>query len=68
MSFSPAFESIARLDALKNLKSLSPDVLDRVAEQIRDFNSRSDDDIDEAEAHRIITELTFVYFLLPAWI
>lgn len=52
-------------EALQNLKSLSPDVLDRVAEQIRDFNSRSDEDIDQAEAHRIITELTFVYFLLP---
>ncbi len=61
----PAFEARARSDAIKGLKSLPPDVLDRVAEQIRDFNSRPDDDIDEAEAHRIITELTFVYFLLP---
>lgn len=61
----PAFAAMARSDAITSLKSLSPDVLDRVAEQIRDFNSRSDDDIDEAEAHRIITELTFVYFLLP---
>ncbi len=61
----PAFEARARSDAITGLKSLPPDVLDRVAEQIRDFNSRPDDDIDEAEAHRIITELTFVYFLLP---
>lgn len=61
----PAFEAMARREALQNLKSLPPDVLDRVAEQIRDFNGRSDNDIDEAAAHRLITELTFVYFLLP---
>jgi hypothetical protein len=52
---------IARPDPI----CLPADVLDRVAEQIRDFNGRPDDDIDEAEAHRLITELTFVYFLLP---
>ncbi len=56
---------MARSDAITSLKSLPPDVLDRVVKQIRDFNSRSDDDIDEAAAHRIITELTYVYFLLP---
>lgn len=61
----PAFEAMARSEAIKNLRSLPPDVLDHVAEQIRVFNSRPDDDIDEAEAHRLITELTFVYFLLP---
>lgn len=61
----PAFEAMARSEAIKNMKSLPPDVLDHVAEQIRIFNSRPDDGIDEAEAHRLITELTFVYFLLP---
>lgn len=61
----PAFEAIVRSEAIKNLKSLPPGILDHVAEQVRKFNSRPDDDIDEAEAHRIITELTFVYFLLP---
>lgn len=59
----PAFEAMARSEALQNLKSLPPDVLDHVAEQIREFNSRSDDEIDEAAAHRLITDLTFVYFL-----
>jgi hypothetical protein len=61
----PAFEAMARSEAIKNLKSLPPDVLDHVAEEIRIFNSRPDEGIDEAEAHRLITELTFVYFLLP---
>lgn len=61
----PAFAAMARSDAITSLKSLPPDVLDHVAEQIREFNSRSDGDIDEAEAHRLITELTYVYFLLP---
>lgn len=61
----PAFAAMARSDAITSLKSLPPGVLEHVAEQIREFNSRSDDDIDEAEAHRIITELTYVYFLLP---
>ena len=61
----PAFEAMARSDAITSLKSLPPGVLDHVAEQIREFNSRSVDDIDEATAHRLVTELTFVHFLLP---
>lgn len=43
-----AFEAMARLEALQNLKSLPHDILDHVASQIREFNSRSDDDINGA--------------------
>jgi len=61
----PDFEAVACTDALRGLLSLPPTVLNHVSKRISDFNRLRDDEIDEIETRQLISELAFVYFLIP---
>lgn len=61
----PDFQAVACTDAIKGLLSLPPTVLNHVSKKISDFNRLRDDEIDEIETRRLISELAFVYFLMP---
>lgn len=60
-----AFRPIKRQEAIKNLQQLPPSILEHISEKIKSFNSKPLSEIAEIEIQELISELTYVYFMIP---